>query len=205
MVNLEKHFTALLIFGSFLFVNVCYSNDTTHSVPSNTPQTTTQTTPVEVKTGKAVNAIHNQAKFWGGLVNAKRQMEKMEKDREELAKTIPRGEIRKYDVVVKGTEFVGFMETDKPQLRPGDSKTVAIVEIKGTCPTKAEIASREAAQKAESERLAMEAAAKAEREVNFTSAYAIETVIIEKKQFQDIDDIKISDYNGFGGGCFQQF
>jgi len=142
MVNLEKHFTVLLIFGLFLFVNICYSNDTTHTVESTTPQTTTNnTTPVEVKAGNAIDALHDQAKFWGGLVNANRQMEKMEKERKELEKNIPRGEIRKYDLVVKGTEFVGFMESDKPQLRPGGSKTFAIVEIKGTCPKKSEILS----------------------------------------------------------------
>lgn len=90
----------------------------------------------EINAGSVADAIHDQAKFWGGLINAKLQSDKMNKARIKVEQTIPTGQSRKYDIVVKGNAFIAFMESDKPQLRPGGARTGAVVVLKGTGPAK---------------------------------------------------------------------
>ncbi len=139
----------VLISNFFLFSNACYSEEIK---------------PIEIKVGDGIDSINEQAKFWGGLVNTKRQMDKIDSARQKLEKNIPDGETRKFDIVVKGTEFVGLMQSDKAQLRPGGSKTVAIVNIKGTFLTKKEIETKKANVKEAKAKIQREKAAKIERD-----------------------------------------
>jgi len=162
-----KKFLFILVF-LISPVNLLYAGDTVVHVPTNPQKNTVIPEPLGVKAGNAAAAIAENLQWLGGILNTKEQMEKMDKARQGIEKSIPAGEKHNYEVVTKGDKFVGFYKKGEAKLMPGGDGAVksypAVISGKG--PSKETMAQKQKQRivKAQAEKARKKREAKAQAE-----------------------------------------
>jgi hypothetical protein len=78
-----------------------------------------------------ISEILGQAKLWGGLINTRNQLNKMDAARKKIAYSLGDGLSKQYHIVVLGTEFLYYEDVSIGSVRPGGAKTAGTVTIEG--------------------------------------------------------------------------
>ncbi|MGF1850522.1 hypothetical protein L4C44_01350 [Vibrio satsumensis] len=80
---------------------------------------------------EGVDGIFGLFKWFEGIDNAHEQMDRFQHEREHIARTLPKGSSKDYQVITKGNKFHSLIPTDEAHLLPGDVQFGPIERIYG--------------------------------------------------------------------------